>query len=70
MARRRDARLNARASRTEQLLKEARAQPGVAVVMEVYRAYRRVETVARPYLRAAEGRSVISASNTSRPNRW
>ena len=70
MARRQNAKVNTRASRTKQLLKEARAQPGVAAVMEVYRAYRRVESAARPYLRAVESRSVISASNTSCPNRW
>ncbi len=68
MARRQNAKVNTRASRAKQLLKEARAQPGVAAVMEVYRAYRRVESAARPYIQATESRSVISTSNTSRPN--
>jgi hypothetical protein len=52
------------------LMEQARAQPGVEAVVEVYRRYRAVEQAARPYMRAVQGRHIVSASDTSNPSRW
>ncbi len=52
------------------LAERARAQPGVEAVVEVYRQYRAVEKAVRPYMQAAQGRPLVSASDTSRPSRW
>jgi hypothetical protein len=52
------------------LLRKARAQPGVKDLMRVYRAWQTAEGTVRPFRQVLHGTPVISASNSSLPTSW
>jgi hypothetical protein len=53
-----------------ELLRQARAQPGVKAVMEVYRACEAIEKSARPYSQALLDKPLIGASDSSATLSW
>lgn len=53
-----------------ELLRQARAQPGVKDLMRVYRAWQTAEGAVRPFRQVLQGMPVISASNSSLPTSW
>ena len=59
-----------RAATARDLFESAKAQPGVATLMRVYRNCRRIQQSSVPYMQALGRQPVVSASNSSRPNPW
>ena len=57
--------VKASAGRVEQILEEARKQPGISELLEVYQSWQRIETVIRPHRFFMGQQFVISASNSS-----
>ena len=58
------------AARAGDLFESARAQPGVATLMRVYRQCRKIQQTSAPYTQVVARQPIVSASNTSRPNPW
>lgn len=52
------------------LLKKARAQPGVATLLRVYHSLEAVEASARPYSLVMQEAPLITESDTSKPSCW
>lgn len=50
-----------------ELIEQARRQPGVAELMEVYEGWQSVDEAARPYLQTMATRQIVSLSDNSGP---
>jgi len=70
MKSRKTTRAGLQAATAKDLFESAKAQPGVATLMRVYRNCRRIQQSSAPYMQAMGRQPVVSASNSSRPNPW